>query len=85
MRDSMIVSPSIRYKEQNLVYHFTDQFVNLIFFIVHESLSILALKCEDPKIQYNSPADVITKITLILRNECGSCVVTHGSGMHKVA
>ena len=61
MRDSMIVSPSIRYKEQNLVYHFTDQFVNLIFFIVHESLSILALKCEGPKIQYNSPADVITK------------------------
>ena len=81
----MIVGPSIRYKEQNPVYHFTDQFVNLIFFIVHESLSILALKCEGPKIQYNSPADVITKITLILRNECGSCVVTHGSGMHKVA
>ena len=28
---SMIVNPSIKYKEQNPVYHFTDQFVNLIF------------------------------------------------------
>ena len=28
----MIVNPSIKYKEQNPVYHFTDQFVNLIFF-----------------------------------------------------
>ena len=27
----------------------------------------------------------LRKITLILRNECGSCMVTHGSGMHKVA
>ena len=27
----------------------------------------------------------LRKITLILRNECGSCTVTHGSGMHKVA
>ena len=27
----------------------------------------------------------LRKITLILRNECGSCMVTHCSGMHKVA
>ena len=50
-KHTQIKPASIRYKEQNPVYHFTDQFVNLIFFIVHKSLSILALKCEGPKIQ----------------------------------
>ena len=81
----MIVSPSIRYKEQNPVYHFTDQFVNLIFFIVHESLSILALKCEGPKIQYNSPADVITKNNSHLTKWMWFLHGDTCSGMHKVA
>ena len=55
----MIVNSSIKYKEQDPVYHFTDQFVNLIFFIVHESLSILALNVRAQK--SSSPADMITE------------------------
>ena len=61
----MIVNPSIKYKEQNPVYHFTDQFVNLIFYSSWVAANP-SIKCEGPKIQYNSPADVITENNWII-------------------